>query len=268
MILLLDGDMLLFKAMASTEVEVELAPDVWTRHSEIPAAREKYWQQLILWCDQLGASLDDVWHCFTDRSAFRRDLDPNYKHNRKGKAKPIGYARMRAELMQEDKAFMFEQVEADDLLGIFGTMDLGDEVVLLTGDKDLMQIPGKHLWIDGEIIEQTHEAAERFTYQQILTGDATDGVKGCPGIGAVKAGRIVDSLNLNEPVDCWKEIIRTYETVGKVSDPSAFATQQARLVRILRNGDYNFRTHTVNLWNPPTPTPSSASSLKALMTNA
>jgi DNA polymerase-1 len=115
-----------------------------------------------------------------------------------------------------------------------------------------MQIPGVHVWLDQETTEQTHEQAERFTYEQYLAGDATDGVPGCPGIGPVNAKHIVESFDLGKPVDCWEEIVRTYETKGKVVNASAYATQQARLVRVLRAGEYNFDTHTVNLWNPPT----------------
>jgi DNA polymerase-1 len=267
--ILLDADMLLFRAMAATEVEVELAPDVWTRHSEAGHAREMYWQQVTNWCDLMGCNLGDVWHCFTDRSAFRRDLFPGYKANRKS-PKPIGYKHLRAELLTEDTAFMFSKIEADDLMGIFATMPTGDEVVIASGDKDLMQIPGLHLWLDtgkeiepedGLVVERsgdtiikrnTDEHAERFTYQQILTGDATDGIPGCKGMGPVGAKKLVDGFDIADPVGCWEAIVRAYETKGKVDQPSQLATQQARLVRVLRAGEYNFDTHEVKLWNPPT----------------
>ena len=255
--------MLLFKAVAATEVEVQLDDDVWTRHSELNDARELYWNQVLLWVDQFGVTMEDVWHCFTDVSAFRRQLFPEYKANRKGKPKPIGFKALKNELMQEDTAFMFEQIEADDLLAIFATMPeaMDDPVVIASGDKDLMQIPGTHVWLDQVVTEQSDEAAERFTYQQILTGDATDGVPGCPGIGPVTAERIVAEFDLAQPLDCWQEIVRTYEKKGKVVNPSKVATQQARLMRLLRYGDYDFNTHKVNLWNPPTP--SSASSVRS-----
>lgn len=267
--ILLDADMLLFRAMAATEVEVELSPDVWTRHSEMGDAREFYWRQIREWCELVGCEEEHVWHCFTDRSAFRRDLFPGYKANRK-QPKPIGYKHLRAEMLTEDAAFMFSKIEADDLMGIFATMSIEDEVVIASGDKDLMQIPGVHLWLatskevepeDGLVVERsgdsiikrnTKEHAERFTYQQILTGDSTDGIPGCPGVGAVGAKRLVDGFDLGDPVGCWEAIVRTYETKGKVDQPSDFATQQARLVRVLRAGDYNFDTHEVKLWNPPT----------------
>jgi DNA polymerase-1 len=173
-------------------------------------------------------------------------------------------------MLTEDAAFMFSKIEADDLMGIFATMSIEDEVVIASGDKDLMQIPGVHLWLatskeveeeDGLVVERsgdsiikrnTSEHAERFTYRQILTGDSTDGIPGCPGVGAVGAKRLVDGFDLGDPVGCWEAIVRTYETKGKVDQPSDFATQQARLVRVLRAGDYNFNTHEVKLWNPPT----------------
>lgn len=268
--ILLDADMLLFRAMSATEVEVELSPDVWTRHSEAGAAREMYWGQLQSWCQLMGCELDDVWHCFTDASAFRRELFPAYKANRKS-PKPIGYKALRAELLTESTAFMFSKIEADDLMGIFATMhSIGDEVVIASGDKDLMQIAGVHLWLDtgkevepedGLVVERssdsiikrnTEEHAQRFTYQQYLTGDPTDNIPGCPTIGDKRAKSIVDGFDLSDPVGCWQEIVRTYETKGKVEQPSDFATQQARLVRVLRAGEYNFDSHQVKLWNPPT----------------
>lgn len=271
--LLLDADMLLFKAMMAAEVEVEVEPDVWTRHSELPQAREAYWQQLVNWCDHLGCSLGDVVHCFTDASAFRRDLFPDYKASRKGKPKPIGFKAFRAEFLSEPLAFMYSQIEADDVIGILATQLAidGEPYAIASGDKDLLQLPGLHLWTatskeqeseDGLTVEcsgdfiiknATPEYAERFTYQQFLQGDATDGIPGCPGMGEVRAKRLVSSFDIAKPLDCWEAIVRAYEASGKVEHPREFATLQARLVRILRTGDYDFDSHAVSLWNPPTP---------------
>lgn len=274
---LLDADMLLFLSLSATEVEVQICEDVWTRHSELPEARERYWQQLTNWVDYFGGSLDDVVHCFTDASAFRRELFPEYKLSRKGQAKPIGYKAMRSELLAEPLAFMYSRIEADDVIGILGTQLLedGEEYVILSGDKDLLQIPGRHMWLDtgkeqeeedglainytsGSVIKTaTEEYSERFTYRQCLQGDATDGIPGCKGVGEVGARRIVDKFDINEPVDCWEAVVRTYEEAWRkakldVRDAPAFALQQARLTRILRRDEYCFNTHEVSLWNPPT----------------
>lgn len=276
--ILLDSDMLLFRTTSATEVEVELEAEVWVRHSELPLAREMYWEACEAWCELLGCSLDDVLHCFTDKSNFRKDIvDPGYKANRKGKPKPIGYMVLKQQLLEEGGAWLHSMIEADDMIGILATMpELMDEgVVIASGDKDLMQLPGKHIWFrsgkdeepeDGLCIDSDDnwtiktnntEHAQRFTYQQYLTGDATDGVPGCPGVGAVNAKRIVDGFDLNDPVGCWEEIVRTYEEAQRkkkldLYNAREYATQQARLVRILRNGEYDFTTHKVQLWNPPT----------------
>ena len=268
--LLLDADMLLFRAMSGSEIEIEIAPDVWTRHSEMPAARQAYWDDIDRMCEQVGCGVEDVFHCFTSASMFRRRLFPAYKQSRKGSAKPIGWKAMKTELMQRDTAFMFNEIEADDLLGIFATMIEGEEVAIASGDKDLMQIPGTHVWMRTEkdpqpedeltieyaddlvIKTNTREHAERFTYKQILMGDSTDGIPGCKGIGPITADKIVNKFNLSEPVDCWQEIVRVYETKGCMENASEYATQQARLTRILRADEYDFANHQVILWNPPT----------------
>lgn len=259
--ILVDADMLLFRACSAAEVEVELSDDVWVRHSEQPVARQMYWDQIYEWCDQFKAAPEHVMHCFTERSAFRRELSPIYKANRKG-SKPTGFKAMKSEILRDEGAFMFHKIEADDLISIFAGM-LGvydDGVVIASGDKDLKQVPGTHVWTNTEPYEVSPDEATRFTYQQCLSGDSTDGIPGCKGIGPVNAERIVSKFDLSRPVDCWQEIVRTFEQKGQVDNPLDTAILQARLTRLLRAGDYNFNDHTVRLWNPPTSTSASLDS--------
>ena len=251
MTLILDADMLLFKACTATEVEIELSDDVWTRHSELPAAREYYWGHVDRWCEEHQLERHQVLHCFTERSAFRRDLAPSYKMNRKG-PKPIGFKALKSELLQEEGSYMFHQIEADDLIGIFATMLHDQEVIIASGDKDLNQIAGHHIWIDKYNWDVTDEQAERFRYQQAISGDTTDGIPGCKSVGATGAQRIVECFDLADPLGCWEEIVQTYRKKGKDPTPRETALTTARLTRILRHGEYNFRTHEVTLWNPPT----------------
>jgi DNA polymerase-1 len=215
-------------------------------------ARVLYWDKCASLAEKVGMTVDDVWHCFTSKSMFRRRVSPDYKANRKKSAKPLGFKAMRAEIMDKATSFMFDEIEADDTIGIFASMIEGEKVVVASGDKDLNQIPGEHVWLDKEPWEQTPHDARRFLYQQIIQGDATDGIPGCKGIGEIKARKIIDKFDITKPVDCWQEIVRTYEAQGDLENPSDFAVQQTRLVKILRNNEYDFNTHTVSLWNPPT----------------
>ena len=254
----LDSDMLAFRCLESTAVKITVGE--WgdqLLQSDVAAAWEKYWGYVETWCSELNIKVDNVAHCFTSASAFRRRLFPDYKLSRKGKPKPLGFSSMRAKLMSEETSFMYNEIEADDVIGLFATLPDTD-VVVISGDKDLDQVPGWHIWIDKEPYFVTHEDAERFTYQQYLQGDSTDGIPGCKGMGAVTAGRLVAGFDISRPVDCWEEIVRAYEKKGEVADPREYALTQARLTRILRWGEYNFNTHTVELWTPETQLPSVA----------
>ena len=252
-----DSDMLLFRSLSATEVEVQLDEWDWTRHSDCAAAWETYWEYIHSWSKELNIKPENFMHCFTHASAFRRRIFPDYKQSRKGKPKPIGFGAMRAKVMQEDNAFMFNEIEADDVIGLFATLPDTD-VVVISGDKDLDQIPGWHIWMDMQPRFITHDYAERFTYQQYLQGDATDSIPGCKGVGEVGAKKAVEELDITDPVGCWEAVVRLYEKKGKVDNPYEYALTQARLTRILRWGEYDFNTHTVKPWTPETQLPFAA----------
>ena len=64
---------------------------------------------------------------------------------------------------------------------------------------------------------------------------------GCPKIGGVTANKLLD-------VDCsWDTVVNTFAKQGL---GEAVAIEQARLARILRNGEYDTDTGEVKLWTP------------------
>ena len=187
---------------------------------------------------------------------------------------------MKRELLEEEHSYLHDEIEADDWLGIFSTAltSANEKHVIVSGDKDLDQIPGEHHWPWGAKKEEqpglavtqwladsdqiatnwTTDAhySDRKFYEQILEGDSTDNISGCPGIGKVNAKRIVDKFDISQPLECWEEIVQQYgKALAKKDDfrsPTEVATLQARLVRILRHGEYDVSTRTVDLWIPPT----------------
>jgi DNA polymerase-1 len=67
---------------------------------------------------------------------------------------------------------------------------MGDESIICTIDKDLDQIAGWHYnFVQGRMYNISQIEACRSFYDQCLVGDTTDNIKGCPGIGKVKAQR-------------------------------------------------------------------------------
>jgi len=278
--LLIDADMLLFRTMTANEIEAELGPDVWVRWAELGTVREEFWGLIDEWREAFDA---DYRLCWTGSSAFRKRIAPDYKANRSSRPKPIGYGALKHELLTYPKTYGHDEIEADDWLGILAgaCRKAGEQSIVVSGDKDLDQVPGRHYWPwgikkkeseglgvlewdnellpveDRKAIQWTvgQDYSEKFFYKQVLIGDSTDNIPGCPGVGKVRADQIVDKYSTAELVECWQEIVGRFTKARKedhVWEPETFALQQARLVRILRHGEYNAETRTVDLWTPPT----------------
>jgi len=135
---------------------------------------------------------------------FRYQIYPEYKSNRT-QPKPIYLKEVKDYLIEKYKAEVSDGCEADDLLGINQDKTGGVATIICGLDKDLLMVPGMHYtfeisgtsslgkkWTRPMEIQEVSEweGLKRF-YTQILTGDATDGIKGAAGIGKVKAEAIL-----------------------------------------------------------------------------
>ncbi|NGZ28167.1 MAG: DNA polymerase I [Magnetococcales bacterium] len=156
---------------------------------------------------------------------FRHEMDADYKSNRKPMPEelviqiPIIHKVVAAHGIPLQQV---EGVEADDVMGTLSHWGRakGLEVVVVTGDKDLMQLiaPGIRLldpqrggWIDEE---------EATTYWGVppakatdilgLAGDSSDNIPGVPGIGMKTAAELIQEFGSLEGV---------LENVAKIRQP-------------------------------------------------
>ena len=271
---IIDGDMFAIQSAEAAIFTVNSHDEMIVCQTDVGEAWGHYHDRV----DGVAEALDidpeiDVIHCFTKRGMFRRDLEPNYKANRT-RPKPLGYSELKAKCIELPWAVMHEQVEADDLIGIFTTQlsTNNEPTCVVSGDKDLLQIPGWHYWPKAfweskskqplrewlrkfgmeeptpYLFHVPEEAAERFFYCQILAGDSTDGITGLPGTGMVGATKEVGKWEITNPVECWQRIVQLFAKKGL---DETEALKQARLVRILRDQEYDLQTSTVKLWTPP-----------------
>jgi len=121
--------------------------------------------------------------------------------------------------------------------------------IIVSVDKDFKSIPCRLYNPDKPeegIVEVTKDEADRYHLYQTLVGDASDNYKGCPSVGPVKALKILDSCDSYE--ECWVKILDSFDKAGL---SSKHALVQARLARILRDGDYDFESKKVKFWKPP-----------------
>ena len=241
---LLDGDVALYETTFASEEAWDWGNDLWTLHSDFRAASQRF----DCWVTNLQELLqaDRVIIALSSSENWRKDVLPTYKANRKNKRKPLTFPRLREYVRDIYETVTWDRLEADDVLGILMT-GRKDECVIVTIDKDLMTIPGRHYYPnkateDGvEIIQVSEEQANFNHLMQTLTGDPVDGYSGCPGIGAVRAERMLKES------PTWETVVAAYEKAGLSEDD---ALVQARVARILRVDEYNRKTGEVILWNP------------------
>ncbi len=245
--LLVDGDIEAHKAAFSSETEVNWYDDVWTLHTNLAIAKENFKSSVR--CAMKDTESDTAIICLTSHDNFRYSVLPAYKSNRKSR-KPLGYPAFIGWIKENFQTCQKPSLEADDVLGILSTHPtlIEGERIVWSVDKDLKGIPGR-LW-RGErdasgaavIQEVTEKEADRWFFTQILTGDATDGYSGCPGVGPVKAAKLLEGV-----ANPWRVIVSAYSAAGL---DEASALQQARVARICRYTDYNLEKNEVILWNP------------------
>lgn len=238
--LLIDGDLLLYRASAASECEMQWDDDVWLLHGNLTEAKELFRNALEGITTTLAHESYTLY--LSDRENFRKTLAPTYKSARKSTRKPVVFRPLLEWIKDTYAPVILPSLEADDAIGIAATTP-GAKAVIVSDDKD-MQTLACTLYRMGELSSVSSEEADRYWMMQTLTGDATDGYSGCPGIGPKTAEKLLTGKSLK---DNWNHVVNAYRKVGLTEDD---AVLNARLARILRHGDWDNEKQEVKLWNP------------------
>lgn len=129
---------------------------------------------------------------------FRNKVYPEYKANRKDVPKPLHLQMLKDHIRDEWKALVSDGCEADDMVGVHHFQH-NAESIIVSIDKDLDQYYGWH-WNPKkkERYLISPEQATRFFYYQLLVGDTADNIRGCKGIGKVKAEKLLSQCETEE----------------------------------------------------------------------
>ena len=99
---------------------------------------------------------------------------------------------MRDVLETEFNAYWVKSLEADDLISYLGHQKSEETTYVISSpDKDLNQVPGERLLKGSSRVVIDETEAENWLCMQMLTGDTVDNIHGIPGIGPVKAAKIL-----------------------------------------------------------------------------
>ena len=243
---LIDADVLAYQAASAGEKPTNWGDGLWTLHSYEDDVLGMFEDKLKSLLEKLEATKYIL--AFTAPNNFRYSVLPSYKGNRVDKRKPMLLNWVKSQAMEDHESFIKEGLEGDDCLGILATCGRYVDPVICSIDKDFKTIPGKFYDFGKDVLYDISEAeADWWHMYQTLVGDATDGYKGCPGIGPVAAKKILDQEG-----DMWTNVVAAF-TKAKLGPEEALV--QARVARICRASDYSFNKKEVILWNPPTESP-------------
>lgn len=246
--LLIDGDILAYRIAFSAEVATEWGDGTWTYQADEKQATMKLDEEINRLTKRLDATGVSVF--LSDKMNFRKEVLPTYKANRTQR-KPLLLGALYEYLRKSWKAVALPKLEADDLLGIHATNPLFKPEctkIIVSIDKDMRGIPCN--WFNQDKDDQgvlciTEAEADSFHFRLTLTGDSGDGFSGCPKIGKVKAEKLLCQLLDNSAR--WGAVVKQFLKAGLTEEDAII---QARLARVLRDGDYVYATNEIKLWHP------------------
>src|SRR6056297_2737939 len=219
--------------------DVEVVPCVEVGECEQAEGAIKFHVKSML--EEVGATRAELYISGNSDLNFRKQLYSQYKANRTA-PKPVHFDAIRQVLLKQLGAKAVEGIEPDDkvCMRAWDCIENGYNFVVISEDKDLLQIPGKHYTPSTKkMFEVGNVEADKYFYTQLLVGDTSDNIPGVPGIGKATAGKLLVSCTKeSEMYEVCKE---TWLNKGRTIDDMHLS---AKLLYLLR--------HESDEWIPPT----------------
>lgn len=244
-LLLIDGDLILHRGCVAVEKDIRWDEDYHVLFS----SWEEAWHNVVAGIERLMERFDTRRHliALSGDENFRRKIDSGYKSNRAGSRKPLCFYRAKQQLREQYETYTHDALEADDVMGIFGSRH--KDSIICSADKDMKTVPATIY--DGKDVKViSEEEADYWHLFQTLVGDTSDGYPGCPGIGPVKAEKLLNSDGAIEAISENPRWVRVVEAFLKAGLTEEDALRQARLARILRDSDWDAVKKQPILWTP------------------
>ena len=146
---------------------------------------------------------------------FRKEIYPDYKgHRTRSQETQDRLDHLVDYVVDKWGAFRAHGQEADDLVVQWREKVLakGNLPIICSNDKDLLTVPGTHYRTKERCLYyQDHDGAESFFNLQLIMGDPTDKIPGIPGLGPVKASKLLEGVPISQQrqlvLDLYKQHI-------------------------------------------------------------
>ena len=224
--LLIDGDVLAYQSAFIAQANIQWEGELWTTHSDLALAKNWVIERFEMFKEKTGADAFVI--AISDKNNFRRKLNPLYKANRRSKFAPIGLSPMRDWMAEEYGTVIYPNLEADDTIAIMATdLTPDEERIIVSIDKDFKSVPCTFYDFNrDEIHDVSVEDANKYHLMQTMAGDPVDGYKGIPGVGVVKAMRLLDKNGAN-----WDTVLKAYSDAQLTEEEALTNAWMAYLIQ-------------------------------------
>ena len=198
---------------------------------------------------------------------FRHDLYPDYKGTRAAMPEDLREQLERVRELIDALGIpveMEDNYEADDIIGTLSKQLAaeGHEVIVITGDSDLLQLAAPNVTIVlpgarrfGELREYgPDEVVERFGFgpefvpdYKALVGDTSDNIPGVPGIGDKSAKKLISEFGTVEEIFAHQDEVTPTRARNALTGNLEQALESKMLATIVTDMDLSFDLESAHL---------------------